>query len=54
LEEAGVDGGVAVQARQMLKEIEWLLGLAGRHEFLQGVVGWVLRGYMRDRNGATD
>lgn len=39
--EAGVDGFVAVQARQTLEETEWLLGLANRHEVLLGVVGWV-------------
>jgi len=38
---AGVDGVVSVQARQSLEETEWLLGLARRHDFIQGVVGWV-------------
>lgn len=35
------DGAIAVQARQSLKETEWLLALADEHEFIQGVVGWV-------------
>jgi len=38
---AGVDGTLAVQARQTLEETEWLLGLAERHTELLGVVGWV-------------
>jgi L-fuconolactonase len=39
--EAGIQGTVAVQARQTLEETSWLLELAGRHEFMRGVVGWV-------------
>lgn len=35
------DGAVAVQARQSLVETRWLLGLARRHTFIRGVVGWV-------------
>ena len=38
---AGVDGVVTVQARQSLEETDWLLELAGKHEFIRGVVGWV-------------
>jgi L-fuconolactonase len=41
LDSAGVDGAVAVQARQSLEETAWLLGLAARHDFMRGVVGWV-------------
>ena len=41
LARAGVDGVVSVQARQTLEETEWLLGLAGQHAFIKGVVGWV-------------
>ena len=41
LKEAGVDGSVAVQARQTLQETEWLLQLAGGHDEILGVVGWV-------------
>jgi L-fuconolactonase len=37
----GIDGVVSVQARQCLEETEWLLELAGRHEFIMGVIGWV-------------
>lgn len=38
---SGVEGTVAVQARQMIAETEWLLDLAARHDFILGVVGWV-------------
>ena len=41
LQEAGFDGTIAVQARQMLEETEWLLELADRHHWIKGVVGWV-------------
>lgn len=41
LERTGIDGTVAVQARQNLKETEWLLELADRYDFIKGVVGWV-------------
>ncbi len=41
MREADIDGVVTVQARQMLEETEWLLGLAERNDFIQGVVGWV-------------
>ena len=34
-------GTVVVQARQTLEETEWLLDLADKYEFIQGVVGWV-------------
>jgi len=37
----GFDGTIAVQARQNLKETRWLLELAGEHDFIKGVVGWV-------------
>jgi L-fuconolactonase len=37
----GFDGTVVVQARQSLEETRWLLELAGEHEFIRGVVGWV-------------
>ena len=39
--ECGIDGSVAVQARQMVEETEWLLGLADDHELIRAVVGWV-------------
>ena len=41
MRESGVDGTVAVQARQMTEETEWLLDLAARNAFIRGVVGWV-------------
>jgi L-fuconolactonase len=40
LASAGLDGSVAVQARQTLEETRWLLGLAERHPIIRGVVGW--------------
>jgi L-fuconolactonase len=41
LKSAGVDGAVSVQARQSVEESDWLLGMAEKHDFLKGVVGWV-------------
>jgi L-fuconolactonase len=41
MRESGVEGTVAVQARQMTEETEWLLDLAGRNAFIRGVVGWI-------------
>ncbi|ETT52684.1 amidohydrolase family protein [Paenibacillus sp. FSL H7-689] len=41
LVQSGLDGCIAVQARQSLTETEWLLQLADRHECIKGVVGWV-------------
>jgi L-fuconolactonase len=38
---AGIDGTIAVQARQTLEESAWLLQLAEEHPFIRGVVGWV-------------
>ena len=37
----GLDGSIAVQARQSLAESEWLLGLADADSRIKGVVGWV-------------
>jgi len=37
----GIDGTIAVQARQSLEETRWLLQLAGENAFIKGVVGWV-------------
>jgi L-fuconolactonase len=37
---AGIDGTVAVQARQTLEETRWLLDLAGANDAIRGVVGW--------------
>lgn len=39
--ENGVDGSVAVQARQTVAETEWLLRLADEKPLIKGVVGWV-------------
>ena len=41
LDESGIDGSVAVQARQMVEETDWLLGLAETSPRIRGVVGWV-------------
>ena len=40
LRESGVEGTVAVQARQTTEETGWLLDIASRHGFILGVVGW--------------
>ena len=37
---AGVDGTIAVQARQTLEETRWLLDLAEANGEIRGVVGW--------------
>ncbi len=39
--QVGLDGSVAVQARQSLEESRWLLELADQHGSIRGVVGWV-------------
>jgi L-fuconolactonase len=41
LQAVGFDGTIAVQARQMVEETEWLLKLADEHALIKGVVGWV-------------
>ena len=41
LAKAGLDGCVAVQARQTVEESRWLLTLADHAPIIQGVVGWV-------------
>ncbi len=38
---SGIDGTVAVQARQIQIETDYLLELADRYDFIRGVVGWV-------------
>ncbi|MEM1083659.1 MAG: amidohydrolase family protein [Verrucomicrobiota bacterium] len=40
-EEAGVSGTVAVQARQVVEENDFLLALADQSDVIRGVVGWV-------------
>ena len=37
----GFYGSVAVQARQSIEETRWLLDIAGKNEFVKGVVGWI-------------
>jgi L-fuconolactonase len=37
---AGIDGTVAVQARQTLDETRWLLEMADQCDAIRGVVGW--------------
>jgi len=37
---AGIDGTVAVQARQTMEEARWLLDLAEKTDAIRGVVGW--------------
>jgi len=37
---AGIDGTIAVQARQTLAETRWLLNLAEQTPAIRGVVGW--------------
>src|ERR1041384_4871165 len=37
----GIEGTVAVQARQTLEETAWLLELSRAHSIIKGVVGWV-------------
>jgi L-fuconolactonase len=41
LKRNGFDGSIAVQVRQSVVETDYLLGLADRHDFIRGVVGWV-------------
>jgi len=41
LESIGFDGCIAVQARQMPKENDWLIRLARANRIIKGVVGWV-------------
>jgi L-fuconolactonase len=41
LKRSGIDGCIAVQARQAVEESRWLLKLADQHGFIKGVVGWV-------------
>lgn len=41
LDDAGLDGSIAVQARQSLEENRFLLALGDAHPLVKGVVGWV-------------
>src|SRR5882724_2650856 len=40
LSKSGIDGAIAVQARQSITETEWLLDLADARPIMKGVVGW--------------
>jgi L-fuconolactonase len=39
--DAGIDGTVVVQARQIIRESDWLLSLADESTVIKAVVGWV-------------
>ncbi len=41
LDENGLFGSVAVQARQSIEETRWLLELASERDSIKGVVGWL-------------
>lgn len=41
MQENGISGCVAIQADQSEKENEFLLGLAGQHSFIKGIIGWI-------------
>ncbi|HLQ36369.1 MAG TPA: amidohydrolase family protein [Planctomycetota bacterium] len=41
LQKSGIDGCIAVQARQHLDETRFLLGLADQAPWIRGVVGWI-------------
>jgi L-fuconolactonase len=41
LAKTGIEGSIAVQARQTVEESRWLLNLADHYPLIKGVVGWV-------------
>ena len=41
LKSAGIDKTIVVQASPSVVETDWLLELAGQHDFIAGVVGWL-------------
>ena len=41
ISQAGIDGVISVQARQILEETDFLLEQANANDFIKGVVGWV-------------
>ena len=41
ISQAGIDGVISVQARQILEETDFLLEQAKANDFIKGVVGWV-------------
>lgn len=40
LQDAKIDGSIAVQAEESMRETDFLLDLADQHEWILGVVGW--------------
>jgi L-fuconolactonase len=56
---AGIDGTVAVQARQTMEETRWLLDLADKTDAIRGIVGWAdiageeFPGVMEEFDGRT-
>lgn len=41
LQSIDFDGTIVIEARQMLKETQWLLQLSDQYDHIKGVVGWV-------------
>ncbi|MEK6248547.1 MAG: amidohydrolase family protein, partial [Planctomycetales bacterium] len=41
IDQVGVDRTVFVQTQHNLEENRWVLDLAGKHDFIAGVVGWI-------------
>jgi L-fuconolactonase len=41
LDDAGIAGAIAVQARQTIAETEWLLEETRNHPWIEGAVGWL-------------
>lgn len=41
IDKANIDKVITVQARQCLKETDWLLSLAGKYSFIGGITGWL-------------
>src|ERR1700742_383153 len=37
----GVTGGILVQAANNLEDTSWMLAVAGKHDWIRGVVGWL-------------
>jgi L-fuconolactonase len=37
----GIQGSIAVQARQSIEETRWLIQLSRQNQFIRGVVGWI-------------
>jgi L-fuconolactonase len=50
LNRVGIEGSIAVQARQSIEETRWLIQLSRLNPFIQGVVGWIdLKGDVSDQ-----